>query len=154
MVTSSGYVRLTPTGGDHLNRILTIPVPPLDKVSRNRVICSGKVCTIDPRHDLDDEAGTNWTITIPSGTLRDTVGNPYVGLSGEEYSFFVNDITPEVSVYPGIEGYPSTRPPLTYKPSPFESHMGPSRVYGEDGFNYPGFRSLDGLSLAGDSRAL
>lgn len=154
MTTNQGWVRLTPTGGDHVGRILTIPVPPLDKISRNRVICSGKVCTIDPRHDLDDEAGTNWTITMPSGTLTDHAGNPYAGLSGEQYSFYVVDVTPEVSVYPDIEGYASTRPPLTYKPSPYESHMGPARVYGEDGFNHPGFRSLDGLSMVSDARAI
>ena len=56
---NQGMIQLTPYGGDHVGRILYISVPPIDKVSRNRLQCDGKVCTIDPRHYLDDDAGTN-----------------------------------------------------------------------------------------------
>lgn len=154
VVPHQGHILLTPTAGDRINLALRIPVPPLDTISRNRLVCVAKVCTIDPRQDLDDEANTTWTITIPLGTFRDAAGNPFGGMSGDTYSFHLQDVTPEVYLEPELDDYASTRPPLTYKTSPFESHMGPARVYGEDGFSHPGFRSLDGLAFSGQSTAV
>lgn len=52
---------------------------------------------------------------------------------------------------PPPTGYPSQNPKGTYRFSPFESHMGPARVYSEDGFSHAGFRTMDALTTVGDA---
>lgn len=50
---------------------------------------------------------------------------------------------------PTPEGYPGESPKTQYRVPPYESHMGPARVYNEEGFSYPGFRTMDNLNRIG-----
>ena len=58
---------------------------------------------------------------MTQGTLLDGAGNMFIGLGRRDgipdYGIHVLDASPAIPVYPSIEDYPWTRPPLKYAAS-------------------------------------
>ncbi len=72
--------------------------------SSNRVTVSGSTLTIDPTNDLAN--GTQYFVTFASGSVRDLVGNNYVGTSTYDFTTVApSDITaPVVSTFNPSDG--------------------------------------------------
>jgi len=90
----TGYVVLTPSGGNQQN------LPLIVTVSDAQISTSGATVTINPTYDLDDRGGKLWDITMGAGVFLDTTGNEFAGITASTYKFGVADSTPPlVSAY-------------------------------------------------------
>ncbi len=68
-----------------------------DVASSSRLIFSGRTLTIDPTNSLAD--GTNYFVTLASGSIKDMAGNSYTGTSTYNFTTISPDTTETVSTF-------------------------------------------------------
>jgi len=82
----SGFIVITPSGGNSLNTAISINVSDTSQVTFNM-----EYVTINPSVAMLDHGGKTQTVTMGSGVVTDLEGTPHAGLTGTAYSFAVID---------------------------------------------------------------
>jgi len=92
--SGTGYILITPAGGNQNNDVVTIPV--VD----SQVSIVTNTITINPTNNLDDRGSKTMHITMVSGVIKDIIGNSFAGLTGSTYTFVITDTSaPEIDNY-------------------------------------------------------